>query len=329
MQNKVHAATGSSPLRWLIALLGVVGMGVLLMFTDAVPASAQGDQENSPATGAPIILGTAKVGITLYAHVSAIEDADGLDNATFQYQWIRNDGTQDQDISGATARDYTLVSDDEGQTIKVRVSFNDDAGNPEELTSEPTEAVRPNNPATGTPTISGTMRVGEYLTVDTSSITDADGMSRDDFYISFNINASDYFRVTGFVNRETLGGLNPDYRAAPWDAGLTIRVTLSFDDDLGNRERFRITATESVAPTNPSPPHNLEISSTAEGTLNISWEAPEWDLGEFRTGVTTSATVVPPSRDTRCSGRRQPTVGTVQRMFQRQRLPERPIPSLD
>ena len=71
---------------------------------------------------------------------------------------------------------YKVVSDDEGKTIKVRVSFNDDAGNPEELTSDPTLAVSPNHPATGSLTIGGTARVGETLTADISSIADADGM---------------------------------------------------------------------------------------------------------------------------------------------------------
>ena len=49
-----------------------------------------------------------------------------------------------------------------GKTIKVRVSFTDDAGNEETLTSAATAAVvaRPNTPATGLPTISGTAQVG-------------------------------------------------------------------------------------------------------------------------------------------------------------------------
>ncbi len=51
-----------------------------------------------------------------------------------------NDGDE-TDISGATASTYTLVTADQGTTIKVRVSFTDDAGNPETLTSAATTAV--------------------------------------------------------------------------------------------------------------------------------------------------------------------------------------------
>ena len=43
---------------------------------------------NSAATGAPIISGTVQVGETLTADTSGIEDAGGLDNAAFTYQWL-------------------------------------------------------------------------------------------------------------------------------------------------------------------------------------------------------------------------------------------------
>ena len=46
---------------------------------------------NSAATGAPTISGTAQVGETLTADTSGIEDADGLDNADFSYQWLAGD----------------------------------------------------------------------------------------------------------------------------------------------------------------------------------------------------------------------------------------------
>ena len=74
---------------------------------------------------------------TLTASVSGISDADGLDDASFAYQWIRGSA----DIEGATDSSYTLVSADEGETIKVRVSFTDDAENAESLTSAATDAV--------------------------------------------------------------------------------------------------------------------------------------------------------------------------------------------
>ena len=98
---------------------------------------------NSPATGAPAITGTARVGETLTADTSGIADADGLTGASFSYQWLA-DGA---DISGATGNTYTLVDADVGKAVKVRVSFTDDAGHPETLTSAATAAVAANPPA--------------------------------------------------------------------------------------------------------------------------------------------------------------------------------------
>ena len=42
----------------------------------------------------------------LTAEISGIMDAEGVTNATFSYQWVSNDGTDDADISGATESTY-------------------------------------------------------------------------------------------------------------------------------------------------------------------------------------------------------------------------------
>ena len=104
--------------------------------TDPVAAAP-----NTAATGAPTIRGTMQAGETLTAAVSGIDDADGLDGAVFTYQWIATGGSSDADIAGATSATYTLVAADVGQTIRVRVSFTDDAGHAERLTSAATAAV--------------------------------------------------------------------------------------------------------------------------------------------------------------------------------------------
>ena len=96
---------------------------------------------NTPATSAPTISGTAQVGQTLMAFTADISDNDGLTSVSYAYQWIRVDGNTEADISGATASTYTLVAADLGKTIKVKVSFTDDASNAETLTSAATTAV--------------------------------------------------------------------------------------------------------------------------------------------------------------------------------------------
>ena len=64
-----------------------------------------------------------------------------MTNVSYSYQWIRNDGSTDTDIQDATGSGYTLVDADEGKTIKVKVSFTDDAGHEETLTSTATASV--------------------------------------------------------------------------------------------------------------------------------------------------------------------------------------------
>ena len=103
--------------------------------------TSQQRQESTAATGSPTISGTVQVGQTLAASTTGIADTDGLTNAAYSYQWIANDGSSDSDIADATASAYTLVARDAGKTIKVKVSFTDDGGNEETLTSAVTAAV--------------------------------------------------------------------------------------------------------------------------------------------------------------------------------------------
>ena len=155
----------------LVPLLGVLASGGLLL--------AQTQDNNAP-TGAPRIEGALQLDERLTVCTwRCIDDPDGMSNPNFSYQWIRRDGTTDTNIDRATSGSYTIVAADVGKTLKVQVSFDDDAGNRETLTSQPTSTVsgERNSPTTGLPTISGTAQVGQTLTVDTSGIADADGLT--------------------------------------------------------------------------------------------------------------------------------------------------------
>ena len=87
-------------------------------------------QENHAATGKPAVSGRARVGLTLAAGVGGISDANGLDDASFSYQWVRvdADGTSNPTDIGEDAPSYTLVAADEGKRIRVQVSLTDDLG---------------------------------------------------------------------------------------------------------------------------------------------------------------------------------------------------------
>ena len=230
--------------------------------TDPVAGKA-----NTPASGTPTITGTAKVGETLTAGTSGIADEDGLDDVTFSYQWLADDVM----VSGATSSTYTLVSADQGRTIKVRVSFADDAGNGESLTSAATAVVAAappaNAPATGLPAITGTTQVDETLTADVSGILDTDGLTGATFSYQW---MADGANISGAVGST--------YSLVAADQGKAITVTVSFTDDAGNNESLTSSATATVdaAPTpltaqfldTPSSPHNGLTAFTFELRLS-------------------------------------------------------------
>jgi len=125
----------------------------------SVTTSAEPTPPNQAATGQPTIGGTPQVGETLSVDTSGIGDANGLTGAQYAYQWIRGDGNSDTSIPGATGQTHTLTPDDQGKTIKVSVSFTDDHGYSESLTSAATAAVG-ENPVE--PLWSGEMTVVDY-----------------------------------------------------------------------------------------------------------------------------------------------------------------------
>ncbi len=112
------------------------------VFAALVPAIGHAQSpQNTPATGAPVISGTARVSQELSVDTSGIADAEGKTMAeegdagyAYTYKWFRvdSDGTSNKtEISGETASTYTLASDDDGKKIIVEVSFTDDEDNAE------------------------------------------------------------------------------------------------------------------------------------------------------------------------------------------------------
>ena len=232
---------------------------------------------NSAATGAPVISGTAQVGETLTADTSGIADEDGLDNATFSYQWLADD----TEVAGATGSTYTLADADEGKAIKVQVSFTDDGGNEETLTSTATATVEapPNNPATGAPTISGTVQVGETLTADTSGVADADGLD----------NAAFTYQWLG-DDAAIAGATGSTYTLADDDEGKAIKVQVTFTDDAGNDETLTSEATDAVA-TATQPNNPATGAPTISGTAQVGETLTASTLGISDADGLTNATL--------------------------------------
>ena len=205
-------------------------------------------------------------------------DADGLTSVSYKFQWIRvaTDNTE-TNISGATASTYTLVAADQGTTIKVTVSFTDDASNAETRTSAATAAVAAaaNTPATGAPTITGTATVGQTLTAGTTAIMDADGLTA---VQAIGLYKFQWIRVATDNSETNIASATAStYTLVAADQGTTVKVTVSFTDDASNAETRTSAATAAVAAevTGTPEPEPFEVEIVGVPEVAVTGESYE------------------------------------------------------
>ena len=214
------------------------------------------------ATGTPDISGTAEVGQTLTAGTSGISDGNGKSKAengetgfAYTYQWMRRVSGTDSNISGETSRTYTLTAADEGNKVKVKARFTDNAGYAEgPLTSSVF-------PATGTvapepdPALSfanSNLAVGENagpatVTVEldragTATIT-VDFATSDLGIISTHATAGEDYTASSGTLTFTSG-----------QTSKTITIPILNDTDYEQAERFRVTLSNAAGATLPATP---------------------------------------------------------------------------
>ena len=241
---------------------------------------------NDPATGAPTISGTARVGETLTAATAGIADVDGLP-ASFSYQWVRVVSGTDTDISGATAGAYTLAAADEGNTVKVKVSFTDDEATDEERTSAETatiEAAIPNRvPVFPDAALSRAVAENSVADVNVGAVipeaTDADGdtlaysMEGTDA-ASFNFNVSSR-QIT------TKSGVSYDHEATKNSYSVTIKA----DDSMDGTDTVAVTI--NVTDLN-EPPSASDGSVTARANTAYAFGAGDFNFEDQDEGAALS-----------------------------------------
>ena len=244
---------------------------------------------NHAATGDPVISGTVQVGEELTALTDGIMDDDVLDDV-FTYQWVRvdADGTSnEEDITDETDATYTLTADEQGKKVKVEVRFVDILGGEETRTSAPTATLAgtPNTAATGAPTITGTAQVGQTLTAVTTGIMDADGLTSPTYTYQ-------WIRVDG-TEADIAGENSSTYILVDADLGTTLKVRVTFADDLGHTETLTSAATATVGAVATGPPTVTDVAVTstpASGTTYyLADEVIEFTV-TFSAPVTVTAT---------------------------------------
>ena len=142
-------------------------------------------------------------------------------------------------IANATGETYTLTAAEQGKRIKLTVTFTDNAGTVESVTSlarGPVVAVGVQNQApTGLPVISGTVQVGYALTAGTSGISDADGLTSAEFTYQWLRNDALLVGETG-----------KEYLVKASDSRQLLKVRVYFTDDRGTQETLTSAATVAV-----------------------------------------------------------------------------------
>ena len=242
----------------------IAGVTTTYKWSASTPGWTAGDRvavalqvTNNPATGTPTISGTETEGETLTADASAITDANGPASPTFNYQWIRVTGNSENSIPVATSSTYTLLPADGNNTIRVRVSFTDDADFAESRTSAATGTIvalgPPPDPfpARGRPIITGSLAIDVTLTANTSGITDQNGLDN----VSYSYQ---WIRVDGASESDIPGATGRNCRLTQADVARTIKVRVTFQDDDGFDEG-PLTSLATGTVQGPAPPAPREF----------------------------------------------------------------------
>ena len=248
---------------------------------------------NRPAEGAPTISGTPQVGGTVEAGIGDIADADGLPDdfpEDYTFQWLRvdADGVSNETAIGADVEAIRLAELDAGKKVKVKVSFTDDGGNVESLTSDafpsgtgttitlPDGNLAPvfNGGATQSRTLAET--VGDAVVGTAAGIGGAvsatDANSGDTLTYSLEGADEDKFDLDDSNGQiKTKVGERYDYEAKQSYA-VTVVVT---DGAVSVSAAVTINITNNANETPPAPDApTVTPTSGSTTSLDVSWTAP-------------------------------------------------------
>ncbi len=153
----------------------------------------------------------------LVASAEGLTDADGL--GTFNYQWLANG----QPIVGATQETLLLDQSVVGKRVSMRVTYTDELGATEVVTSSQTSVIENiNDPLLGDVRLNGLALQGETLTI-THTLADADGLG---------VFAYRWFADGVLISGETTNRLLLNQA----HIGKTIEVRISYTDRQGTSE---------------------------------------------------------------------------------------------
>ena len=199
----------------------------------------------------------------LIIDLSSVVDSDGMGSVGVQWQ-ISDDGKNWTNISRETSQSFTPREIHVGKKLRVVISYVDGQGNLETLISPPSTPVKNvNDKPTGAARLIGASVEDSALVVDTSSVSDEDGIGG--FEISWQRSSSKsdweaYPSIKSEVLRLTQDQVNYSFRAV-----------VSYVDSHGTREVLYTSPSETI--------DNLDDPVQGEVTI----------IGEPKEGVTLRA----------------------------------------
>lgn len=170
---------------------------------------------------------------------STISDGDGLGSIQIQWQ-ISDNGDEWRVMPGAITPNFIPRDAHVGRFLRVVVSYIDGQGNSEQLISPMSQAVENvNDTPVGQPEITGDARENSLLRVDTSRVSDEDGIGA---------LAIAWERSTTKTEWQAAPELLGDTLALDQsDVGFSYRATVTYTDGFGTREVLTTEPTEIVA----------------------------------------------------------------------------------
>jgi hypothetical protein len=204
----------------LAALAGAAAMALLM--TIGIGAATKAAPSN---TSLPSISGSARDGSTLTASHGSW---DG-NPKSYAWAWQRCDasGGSCQAIAGATSKQYTLVSADVGQRVRVQVTATNSSGSGTAV-SRPTGVVQATGQApknTAAPTLSGATKEGSTLTVSNGTWTGSQPIA-----YTYQWQRCD---ATGGNCANIAGATNATYALTSSDVGNTIKANVTAKNSKG------------------------------------------------------------------------------------------------
>jgi hypothetical protein len=192
----------------------------------------------------------------LIIDASSVVDGDGVGSMQVQWQ-IATQGADWSNLSGEIRQSFTPRERHVGKLLRVQLSYVDGQGNLETILSPPSSPVQNvNDKPNGAPQLVGAAREEDSLVVDTSMISDDDGLGN--FSIIWQRSSTKTeWQAFPETNGEVL-------QLSQRHVGYSYRAVVSYEDGHGTKELLVTSPSETVK--NVDDPVQGEVLITGEAT---------------------------------------------------------------